>query len=106
MASEKCKEWTEECNLIRIKHWLRDGLTIEQIAKDKIGVNKTTFYRWLSESAKLKEAVEAGRMPADEMVEDALFKHAVGFYVTEERIDPDGSVTKSIWSPTPRQART
>lgn len=94
MASEKFNEWTEECNLIRIKHWLRNGFTIKQIAKDKIGVDKATFYRWLAESQELKKAVEEGKMPANEIVENAVFKHAVGFFVVEEKIEPDGSVTK------------
>ncbi len=94
MVSEKFNEWIEECNLIRIKHWLRDGLTIEQITKDKIGINKTTFYRWLAKSQELKKAVEEGKMPANEIVENAVFKHAVVFFVVEEKIEPDGSVTK------------
>lgn len=94
MATSQLEEWTTEANLIRIKHWFRDGLTNEDVAEKKIGINRTTFYRWLQKSSELRKAVEEGKMPANEMVEDAVFKRAVGFYATEKKIEPDGSVTE------------
>ena len=94
MATSQLEEWTTEANLIRIKHWFRDGLTNEDVAEKKIGINRTTFYRWLQKSSELRKAVEEGKMPANEMVEDAVFKRAVGFYAKEKKIEPDGSITE------------
>lgn len=94
MATSKLDEWITEDNLIRIKHWFRDGLTDEEVATKKMGISRSTFYNWLKESKELKEAVKAGKMPIDDMVEDSVAKHAIGFFVIEEKIDPNGDKTQ------------
>ena len=93
MSYSKLEKWEEEGNLERIIGWFRDGLTDELVATKKMGIGVSTFYKWKSQSKKLKEAVKKGKEPADVMVVSALFKRCIGYDVEEYRITPDGSKT-------------
>ncbi len=76
------------------EQFAREGLTDKDIAK-KLGISKTSFYDFQNEFPEFSEAVKRGKAPVDVMVENALFKRAIGFEFeethTEVKLNPDGS---------------
>ena len=83
-AKGKYEDWLTPDGLKRIEGWARDGLNDEQIAF-KMGVSKTTFYKWKREYAQFSDALKKGKAPVDCDVENALLKSALGFTVTVKR---------------------
>lgn len=70
--------------LTRLKGWARDGLTDEQIAI-KIGINRTTLYKWIDRFSDIGNALKQGKEPVDIDVEDSMVKLALGHYVTVKK---------------------
>jgi hypothetical protein len=76
----------------------RNGLSNEQIALN-LGIGETTFYTFVHKHEELEEALISAREDAEIIVENALFKRAVGYRykeTTKERIrvlDEDGKWT-------------
>ncbi|HAT4103707.1 TPA: transposase [Clostridium perfringens] len=71
-----------EPKLVVIEGWARNGLTIEQIAKN-LGISKVTFYKYISEHTELSERLKKGKEVVDIEVENALLKRALGYKVDE-----------------------
>lgn len=92
----KYEEWLEPDNLILLQGWRRDGLRYDQIAAN-IGINEATLYDWINKYDEISKALKKGDEICIYEVENALYKAAIGYDVTEtERIEtefPDGSVT-------------
>ena len=95
MATGKYQKWLEPEGLVLIQGWRRDGLSDEQIAKN-MGIGRTTLYTWLKMHDDIRNAYKKGTEVSTYEVENALYKSAIGFYVTEtektETMSPDGSV--------------
>lgn len=68
--------------MLLVEGWARDGLTNEQIAKN-IGINKDTLYEWKNKYSDFNDALKKGKEVADRMVENALFKRAIGYSYKE-----------------------
>lgn len=68
--------------LIVIEGWARNGLTIEQIAKN-LGISKVTFYKYMNEHIELSEHLKKGKEVVDIEVENALLKRALGYKYEE-----------------------
>nr|DAL55184.1 MAG TPA_asm: terminase small subunit [Caudoviricetes sp.] len=68
--------------LILIEGWARNGLTIEQIAKN-LGISKVTFYKYMNEHVELSEHLKKGKEVVDIEVENALLKRALGYKYEE-----------------------
>ena len=96
MAKGKYKDWLEPEKLTLLQGWRRDGLTYEQIASN-MGIDPGTIYVWMRKHPEIKEALRKGEEVMVYEVENALYKSAVGYDVTEtdqtETIHPDGSRT-------------
>ena len=96
MAVGVYKYWLKEENLIRLKGWRRDGLSYEQIAAN-MGINAGTLYVWVKKYPEISEALKKGEEVMIYQVENALYKSAMGYEVTEtdqtETLYPDGSKT-------------
>lgn len=95
MATGKYKEWLEEDKLILLQGWRRDGLTYAQIAAN-MGIAEQTLNNWCLDHKEIKEALKKGEEVMVYTVENALYKAAIGYDVTEtEKVEiefPDGSV--------------
>ena len=78
----KYKEWLEPDNLTLVRGWRRDGLTDQQIA-DKIGIKRTTIYAWRDKYKDFDDAYKKGSEVSLVEVENALYKSAIGYDVTE-----------------------
>lgn len=61
-----------------VRSLARTGFTAEEIAA-KLQVSKSTLYEWRRRHPELSDALKEGRDFADGMVEDALYKAALGF---------------------------
>ena len=82
MATGKYKEWLEPDKLILLQGWRRDGLSYEQIASN-IGISTQTFNDWVWKHKEIKDAVKKGEEVMVYEVENALYKAAIGYDVTE-----------------------
>lgn len=78
----KYDEWITEDGILLIAAWARDGLTIKQIAEN-IGISRQTMYEWQRMFPDIADALKKSRELADILVENALFKRAVGYSYTE-----------------------
>ena len=74
-------KWRTEDGLLLLKGWARNGLKDTLIAKN-MGITAKTLYEWKNKYSDICEALKKGKEPADIEVEDALFKAAIGYYVT------------------------
>jgi hypothetical protein len=79
---EKYTEWVSKEEVLKIEGWARDGLTNDQIAKN-IGINPDPLYTWIKKYPDISEALKRGKEVVDRMVENALFKRALGYEYTE-----------------------
>ena len=102
MAKGKYQEWTTSDGLLLVEGWARNGLTDEQIAQN-IGITCSTLYAWENRFPEFLKAIKKGKVPADNFVENALYKRAIGFKYTETKteITEDGkqkvtTTTKSV----------
>lgn len=90
----KYETWLEPDKLILLEGWRRDGLRYDQIAKN-MGIDEGTLYKWCNKYEKIKQALKKGEEVMVYEVENALYKAAIGYDVTEtdqsETIYPDGS---------------
>lgn len=84
MATGKIKEWITKDGLLLLESYARDGLTDDQIAL-KMGINRSTYYRWQTENKDFKDAIKRGKAPVDVVVENALYRSAIGFVKTIKR---------------------
>lgn len=82
MAKGKYEEWLRPDGLLRLKGWARDGLSDEQIVKN-MGINVSTLYTWKNKYNEINEALKKNKDVADREVENALYKSAQGYDVTE-----------------------
>lgn len=89
----KINEWLEEDKLILLEGWARDGLTEEQIASN-IGIGRTTLYEWKQKEPNIMNALKKGKEVADYIVENSLYKKAIGYTITlhKQKVTKDGYV--------------
>ena len=111
MASTRPKPdyWLSTDGLIRIRGWIRDGCTNEQIAAN-IGISKTTFYRWcnlkphpeetdlpyrqIGAFETLGEFITHACTTDDEEVIESVRKSASGYWIEETYHDRKGNPKK------------
>lgn len=74
--------WLAEDGLTKIQGWARDGLIEKQIAKN-MGVAESTLRGWKNRFPEIAEALRKGKEVVDREVENALYKRALGYWVTE-----------------------
>lgn len=65
-----------------VEGWARDGLTDEQISHN-IGIAPRTVCEWKKKYAQFAQALKKGREVADRIVENALYKRALGYEAEE-----------------------
>lgn len=102
MAKSKFERWLTPEGLVLVEGWARDGLTEEQIAHN-MGINRDTLRKWKLKYQEIDKAVRKGKEVVDLIVENALYKRAIGFKTEETKvfIMPNGEkrgvqVTKDI----------
>jgi len=78
-------KWLTEDALLLITGWARDGLTLADIAHN-MGVCRQTLVNWKAQNDKIRKALDDGKEVADRRVENALYKRALGYMVTETTI--------------------
>lgn len=80
----KVQAWLSEDRLNMIRHWKRNGLTDEEIAK-KIGIAPPTFKDWKDRFPDISEAVKKGFDDLLVSAEDALLNKFEIQTLTEEK---------------------
>ena len=79
----KYDEWLTPDGLLQLEAWARDGLTYEQIASN-CGIALSTLKDWRERFSAISTALKKGKAVVDIMVENALYKRAMG-YTYEEK---------------------
>ncbi len=74
----KVDQWLTEDGLIKIQGWARDGLIDKDIAHN-IGIGYSTLREWKKLYPEIGEALRKGKEVVDRIVENALYKSAIGF---------------------------
>lgn len=74
-------------NLLLIQGWARNGLTDEEIAKN-LDIGVSTFHAYKKDHPELVESLKTSKEMADLVVENALYKRAVGYEYEEVTKEP------------------
>lgn len=74
------EEWRKEENLVLLRGWARNGLFMEQIAKN-IGISRKTLNEWVKKYPEIGHALKENKEKADIVVENEVFKRAQGYTV-------------------------
>lgn len=97
----KYEEWLTEEGLLRIKGWARDGLSEKQIAHN-MNVSFNSLRAWKDKFPDIMGALKEGKDVADRVVENALYKSAIGYSIKIKKpvkvrvIDYDPKTGKKI----------
>ena len=76
-------------HLLKISAWARDGLVDLDIAKN-LDICEATFYKYKREKPEFAEALRVGKEEADILVENAMFKKAIGYAYDEVTYEKQG----------------
>ena len=105
MAKSKAEQWLTEEGLLLLEAWARNGLVDEQIAQN-MGINVSTLYDYKKKYPEISESLKRGKEVTDIIVENALYKNAIGFEYKEESVVTckevtykDGKRVKEITKP-------
>ena len=74
------EEWRKEENLVLLRGWARNGLFMEQIAKN-IGISRKTLNEWVKKYPEIAQALKENKEKADIVVENEVFKRSQGYTV-------------------------
>lgn len=75
------EDWLTEDKLFLLSCWARD-YTLDGVA-EKVGVSRTTLWKWANKEKKIKDAISGGKEFTDYKVENALLQRALGYKITE-----------------------
>lgn len=76
--------WLTRGGVLLIASWRRSGESVSKIA-EKIGISAKKLERLSKRNELLSNALAFSREQTDAMVEEALLKKALGFFVSEEK---------------------
>lgn len=76
----KFDRWLTEEGLVRIQGWARDGLIDKEIAHN-MHIGESTLRQWKNKFPEIENALRTGKDSADRIVENALYKSAIGYTV-------------------------
>lgn len=93
------KEWLSEERLNQIKSWKGEGISHEALA-ERIGINRTTLYSWISKYPEIAQAVKEGQQRTVQYIENALMRKINGYTLRDTKryktTDKDGNVVERI----------
>ena len=97
MAKGVYKDWITKDGLSKIQSWALSGLTNEQIANN-MSITVKTLYEWANKYSNFSDALKRAKKIADEEVENALYKRALGYTVTlnKQKVTKDGIAVNCI----------
>lgn len=100
VAKERVQYWTAGEGLGEIKAWLKDGVADKYIAAN-MKISQKTLIEWKEKYPVLRTLFLRYRRAAVCIIENALFKSAVGHFETEQVIDNKGKkqVVKKYYPP-------
>ena len=90
MGKSKVGYWLTEEGLMLLAGWARRGLTDAEICQ-KIDLHVATLCEWKKKYPDIGEALKSGKEVADIIVENALFRKAIGYRVKEGSYKADNS---------------
>lgn len=82
---QKWQDWTEsDEKLAVLTAWARSGKTDLEIAK-AIGISRSTLSEWKKKHESIRMALSTGKEYADRLIENSLYKIALGYTVTSKK---------------------
>ena len=98
MAKRK-EFWLSDDGILLVSQWRREGIPLEQIAAEYIGVSSQTLWRWTKGCPDLGTALGVSKDVTNSKVEQALLKRALGYEydeITKELVEGQMRTTKVI----------
>jgi ATP-dependent Zn protease len=93
-AGRKNKYFTNvQPRLDEVVEWCKKGLIDKEIMT-LLGISHESFYKYKNEYTEFSDALKEGKTVADDMVEQALYKSAIGFDYMEETVSNKGDVVE------------
>lgn len=83
MTTAKYDDWLTDEAIDQIEMWARSGLRQEDLAHN-MGISLSTLKDWIKKFPPISAAIKKGNLVADERVESALYRRAVGYDVNEK----------------------
>lgn len=83
----KYDDWLTEDGLLQITGWVREGLTVEEIAQKRIGISKSTFMEWQKRFPEFLDAVKKGRAPVAEKIENNFYSRCEWQQIEETTVE-------------------
>ncbi|MBQ8306963.1 MAG: hypothetical protein IJX90_12190 [Blautia sp.] len=102
MAKGKYEYWLTPEGLLLLEGWARDGLTDEQISKEKMHISRSTLNEWKKKYPDISDTLKKGKEIVDREVENALLRKAKGYTVEVKKtfkvriVDYDKKTGKKI----------
>ena len=85
MARQKWQEWAESKDRLTVlAAWARAGKTDDEIAK-LVGISRSTLGEWKKKHERIGDALSTGKDYADRLIENSLYKAALGYTVTNKK---------------------
>lgn len=81
---ERKQYYESEDGLLLIELWRRQGIKMEDIANDYIGVSVETFRKWRKQNPAIQKACDTAIEICNSSVEKSLLKRATGYDYDEE----------------------
>ena len=89
--------WTSREGVEIIAQWRREGMSLERISHDMIGIADTTLMHWRGQCGELEQALRASMDSVNASVERSLLQRALGYdeeEVVEEMVEGRLVVTR------------
>ena len=87
---------------VSLEGWARDGLTDEQISREKMHISRSTLNEWKKKYPDISDTLKKGKEIVDREVENALLRKAKGYTVEVKKtfkvriVDYDKKTGKKI----------
>lgn len=103
IAAGKFAYWLTPDGLTLLEQWAREGLTDEAIAREKIGISRSTLNEWKKRFPDISDTLKKGKELPDANVESALYRAACGYTYDETTVETvqgiagqDRTVTRTV----------
>jgi len=105
---ERIAFYESENGIALIGEWRRQGIKVEDIAKEYIGISVEAFRKWRLKNRDIQKALDEAIEICNAHVETALYKRACGYDYTEEThelIEGEMRLTKTVTKHVPPETK-
>lgn len=105
---ERLEFYKTDDGIALIEGWRRQGIKMEDIAKEYIGISVEAFRKWRKENPGIRQAIDVGTEICNAKVEKALYQRALGYDYDEETfelVEGEMRLTKRVTKHVPPETK-